>query len=83
MAVAKSYEKATVIGEPYKEGGKMYINIKANCPRCGGSGHYSYDGNSTICYQCNGAKVITKTVRWYTDSQRAANFYAALIDNLM
>ena len=29
MAVAKTYEKMALIGEPFKENGKMYVNVQA------------------------------------------------------
>lgn len=68
--VADSYKNYTPISEPYEENGKMYINLKMTCPRCGGTGHYSYNEiDGTICYGCGGRKVITKKVRAYTESQ--------------
>ena len=29
MAVAKTYEKMTLVGEPFQENGKMYVNVQA------------------------------------------------------
>mgnify|MGYP007101842486 CR=1 FL=1 len=46
MAVARSYEKYELQGEPFEENGRMYVNVLA--PKG------------------------TKKVRWYTDSERAA-----------
>lgn len=78
MAVAKSYENMTIVGEPFKENGKMYVNIIGACKRCGGSGHYSYNQmDGTRCYGCNGTGKQKMTVRWYTDAQRASMDKAA------
>ena len=29
MAVAKTYEKMALVGEPFQENGKMYVNVQA------------------------------------------------------
>lgn len=72
MAVAKSYEKFEVLGEPFVSDGKEYVRVKGACPRCGGSGHYAYNPvYGTTCFQCNGAGKVVKEVRWYTDAERA------------
>lgn len=71
MAVAKSYEGYEIISEPYEKNGKPYVTILGNCPRCGGSGHYSYNQmDGTMCLQCRGAKKVKLSVRWYTDAER-------------
>ena len=73
MAVAKSYEHMEQIGQPYEQNGKMYVRVRGNCPRCGGSGHYSMNAmGDTTCYKCNGSGKEILAVRWYTDSQRAS-----------
>lgn len=78
MAVAKTYENMTQIGEPFEHDGKMYIRVRGACPRCGGSGHYSYNQmDGTRCYGCNGSGKKTMEVRWYTDAQRATMDRAA------
>lgn len=78
MAVAKSYENLEIVGEPFEENGKMYVTVKGKCPRCGGSGHYSYNPmDGTICFSCRGSGVQKQTVRWYTDAQRASMDRAA------
>lgn len=78
MAVARSYEKFQQMGEPFESEGKMYVRVKGNCPRCGGSGHYSYNQmDGTRCYGCNGSGVQVLKVRWYTDSQRESMDRAA------
>ena len=78
MAVAKSYEEMQQIGEPFEDEGKMYVKVRGKCPRCGGSGHYSYNQmDGTRCYGCNGTGVKIMNVRWYTDAQRAAMDRAA------
>lgn len=78
MAVAKSYENMEQIGEPFNQNGKLYVKMRGNCTRCGGSGHYSYNQmDGTRCYGCNGTGKATIAVRWYTDAQRAAMDRAA------
>jgi len=78
MAVAKSYENMEQIGQPYEENGKMYIRVKGKCPRCGGSGNYSYNQiDGTRCYGCNGTGIKVMDVRWYTDAERARQDRAA------
>lgn len=69
--VAPSYAKnSTQIGEAYEENGKMYIKIKMPCPRCGATGHYSYNQmDGTLCYGCMGSKFVTKNVRAYTEKE--------------
>lgn len=69
--VAPSYAKnSTQIGEAYEENGKMYIKIKMPCPRCGATGHYSYNQiDGTRCYECMGNKFVTKNVRAYTEKE--------------
>ncbi len=78
--VADSYKDMTPVGEPFEnEKGKMYVNVKGVCPRCGGlgfivsrveNGHpipIPVDGG--VCYLCNGEKTITKAVRAYTEKE--------------
>ena len=78
MAVAKSYETMTIIGEPFDFNGKKYIKVSGPCKRCGGSGHYSYNSlDGTKCYGCNGSGKQFLQVRWYTDAQRATMDRAA------
>ena len=78
MAVAKTYEKMEIVGEPFERDSKMYVNVIGPCPRCGGSGHYSYNQlDGTMCYGCRGTGKQRLEVRWYTDAQRAAMDRAA------
>jgi hypothetical protein len=81
MAVAKTYENMEIMGEPFSydnDPKKFYVRVKGKCPRCGGSGHYSYNQmDGTRCYGCNGSGIAIKEVRWYTDNQRAAMDRAA------
>ena len=73
MPTAKSYENMTVLGEPYKRDGKMYVRVQGLCPRCGGTGNFSYNPlNGSTCFRCSGSGKEIKEVRWYTESQRAA-----------
>lgn len=69
--VAPSYEKFEQIGEPFdNEKGKKYIKVKNVCPRCGGTGHYSYNEmDGTVCYGCGGAGFQVKPVRAYTEKE--------------
>lgn len=72
MAVAKSYEMMEQRGEPFMDNGKMFVKMFGKCPRCGGSGHYSYNQiDGTKCYGCMGSGKKLITVRWYTDAERA------------
>ena len=78
MAVAKSYENLEQLCAPFEENGKKWVRVKDMCSRCGGSGHYSMNAQGdTTCYKCGGHKYEIQTVRWYTDSQRAAMDKAA------
>lgn len=69
--VADSYKDMEVIGEPFEnEKGRLYIRVKGTCPRCGGSGHYSYNQlDGTRCYGCNGSGVSIQKVRVYTEKE--------------
>ena len=69
--VADSYKGMEIIGEPFEnEKGRLYVKIKGTCPRCGGSGHYSYNSlDGTRCYECMGNKFVTKNVRAYTEKE--------------
>lgn len=69
--VADSYKNMEQIGEPFEnEKGRMYIKIKGICPRCSGSGHYSYNSmDGTMCYGCRGKGVTVQTVRAYTEKE--------------
>lgn len=78
MAVAKSYENKTIVGEPFMQDGKMYVRVTGICSRCGGSGNYSYNPlHGTTCFKCGGSGKESMVVRWYTDAQRAAMDRAA------
>ena len=78
MPVAKSYEKMTIVGEPYEVNKKMYVRVIGPCKRCGGSGHYSMNASGdTTCYRCGGNGKENMEVRWYTESQRASMDKAA------
>ena len=78
MAVAKTYEGMEIVKEPFEENGKMYVIVRGKCPRCGGSGHYSYNQmDGTTCYGCMGSGIKRQQVRWYTDAQRATMDRAA------
>lgn len=78
MAVAKSYENMEQRGEPFEENGKMYVKLFGNCPRCGGSGRYSWNSmDGDKCYGCMGSGKKVITVRWYTEAERARQDRAA------
>lgn len=69
--VANSYKDCEIIGEPFEnEKGRLYVKIKGACPRCGGSGHYSYNPlDGTRCYGCGGSGTVTQEVRAYTEKE--------------
>lgn len=69
--VADSYKNMEIFGEPFEnEKGRLYVKVKGTCPRCGGSGHYSYNQvDGTRCYGCNGSGVSIQKVRAYTEKE--------------
>ena len=69
--VADSYKDMEVLGEPFEnEKGRLYVKVKGVCPRCGGSGHYSYNQiDGTRCYGCNGSGISIQKVRAYTEKE--------------
>lgn len=77
--VAPSYENFEIISEPFKnEKGRLYVKVKGACPRCGGSGNYSYNPkDGTRCFGCNGTGIAVQKVRAYTEKEytrmKAAN----------
>ena len=77
--VADSYKDMEVISEPFKnEKGRLYVKVKGACPRCGGSGNYSYNPkDGTRCFGCNGTGIAVQKVRAYTEKEytrmKAAN----------
>lgn len=77
--VADSYKDAERIGEPFEnENGRRVVKIRYNCPRCGGSGHYSYNSlDGTMCYGCRGTGKVVTTVRAYTEKEKLAQDRAA------
>lgn len=71
--VADSYKNMEILGEPFEnEKGRLYVRVKGACPRCAGTGHYSYNQlDGTVCYGCNGSGVSVQTVRAYTEKEYA------------
>jgi len=72
--IAKSYEEAGYkIIKVYNEGGKLYADCKTACSRCGGSGRLACFGHieKGICFKCGGQGWFFKTVRAYTENERA------------
>ena len=69
--VADSYKNMEIIGEPFEnEKGRLYVKVKGTCPRCGGSGHYSYNQmDGTRCYGCGGTGISVQKVRAYTEKE--------------
>ena len=78
--LADSYKDMIVVSEPFENAnGKMVVNVKGVCPRCGGLGivvsrvengkPIPVTPDAGICYKCGGAKTITKTVRAYTEKE--------------
>lgn len=69
--VADSYKDAKILGEPFEnEKGRLYVKIRTACPRCGGSGHYSYNQmDGSRCYGCGGRGTVTQNVRAYTEKE--------------
>lgn len=71
--VAKTYENWEIIGEVFKdEAGKEWVRVRHTCPRCGGTGNYSFNAiYGSTCFCCQGSGKESKNVRWYTDKERA------------
>ncbi len=79
LMTAKTYKNWERIGEPFEKSGKLYTKARTKCPRCGGLGiivaRVENDRlipipvDQGICYQCKGAKYITKEIRLYTDTE--------------
>lgn len=69
--VADSYKNGEILGEPYQNfKGKMVVKVRMTCPRCSGSGNYSYNQmDGTMCYGCMGSGVVTNEVRAYTEKE--------------
>lgn len=69
--VADSYKDMEIIGEPFEnEKGRLYVKVKGVCPRCGGSGHYSYNEmDGTRCYGCMGSGISIQKIRAYTEKE--------------
>lgn len=73
--VAKSYQNGEILdAEPHKNlKGKMVVRVRMTCPRCGGSGHFSYNEmDGTMCYGCMGAGKVVNEVRAYTEKEYTA-----------
>lgn len=76
---AKTYTDWERIGEPFDKNGKLYQKVKTKCPRCGGLGivvarvengqPIPIPVDQGICYQCAGARYLTKEVRLYTEAE--------------
>ena len=78
--LADSYKDMIVVSEPFENAkGKMVVNVKEVCPRCGGLGivvsrvengkPIPVAPDAGVCYKCGGAKTIIKTVRAYTEKE--------------
>ena len=69
--LADSYKDMEVLGEPFEnEKGRLYVKVKGVCPRCSGSGHYSYNQmDGTRCYGCGGSGISIQKVRAYTEKE--------------
>ena len=83
MRVAKTYENWEWCGDPFDKNGKLYITVKAPCPRCSGKGiiiarvengrQIPVQPDGGICYQCGGRKYLEKDVRLYTEAEYERN----------
>ena len=78
--VADSYKNMEIVSEPFENSkGKMVVNVKAKCDRCGGRGiivarvengkpiPIPVDGG--VCYKCGGSGIVRKTIRAYTEKE--------------
>lgn len=72
MAVAKSYEHMEIVSTPHEDAkGKLWVRVRDNCDRCGGSGIWHYGPYGGTCFKCQGASKVSQEVRWYSDEERA------------
>jgi hypothetical protein len=72
--LARTYEDAGYkIEKVYSKDGKLYADCKYACSRCGGDGRIAAFGHidQGICFQCGGVGWYHKTVRAYTEDERA------------
>ena len=79
LMVAKSYQSAERVGEPFEKNGKLYQKVKEKCDRCSGHGiivarvengqpiPIPVDGG--VCYSCWGKGYFIKEVRLYTEQE--------------
>lgn len=72
--VAKSYQNYEKIGEPFDKNGKLYIKIKDNCERCGGTGNIQFFGHidNGVCFKCGGRGWWIQDVRVYSQKEYEA-----------
>jgi len=68
---APSYDSWTH-DDVFEDNGKMKMHIYCACGRCGGTGRVPFAVDEGICYECRGAGKVFKTVRAYTEKERAA-----------
>lgn len=72
MAVAKSFERMEIVSEPFSDSkGKMWVRVRDNCDRCGGTGIWHWGPYGGTCFKCQGAGKVSQEVRWYSDEERA------------
>lgn len=58
--------------ETYEKGGKPYIITYEACPRCGGTGNYSYNQiDGTRCFKCTGSMLVRVDKRILSDKEKA------------
>lgn len=79
LMVAKSFQSAERIGEPFEKNGKPYTKIKEKCDRCSGHGIIvsrvengqliPIPVDNGICYGCGGRGYYIKEVRLYTEKE--------------
>ena len=69
--VADTYKHYEIIGEPVaNQKGHLYVKVKGICPRCSGSGNYSFNLlDGSVCYGCFGRGYIVTNVRAYTEKE--------------
>lgn len=78
--VADSYKDMQITSEPFEnEKGKMVVNAKCKCDRCGGLGiivarvengkYIPIPVDGGVCYKCGGSGTVKKTIRAYTEKE--------------
>lgn len=66
-----SIKPGDILKEWVNDKGKPMRRIVKECPRCGGSGHYSFNLRyGTVCFKCGGDRMIVVEERVLTEKEK-------------